>query len=86
LPWRKHDIIQTSPKPYDSELQQLISEGAFFNSLFRARLDTVSFGKLKSYPGCFIPIRFDFTPQINGSLLRWRDAAIEVEFNDATKS
>lgn len=76
--------MQPQPTAYNENKNQILSEGQLLSSKFIARLRRVIWGYFEdpSNPACLLVLEVDFKPKKYGGFFRYRDATVEVEFDD----
>ena len=66
--------------------QQLLQEGRLGDSDISARIKTAMFGSYKGQPACLVLLGLEFCPKHGKRWFRFRNATVQLEFDDAEKS
>lgn len=80
----RQNKVPPPPTAYDENKNQILSEGQLLSSKFVARLKRVLWGYYErpSNPACLLVLEVNFKPKKYGGFFRYRDATVEVEFDD----
>ncbi len=84
--FRREKEPVTTDKAYKPAEQQLLQEGKLGDSEFSARLQKVVFGALDERPACLLVVQVDFVPKRNRGWFRFRNATVEIKFEDVEQS
>ena len=80
--FRKEKEPIVTDKAHKPGEQQLLQEGKLGDTEFSARLQKVVFGSFEGQPACLLVVQVDFVPKKNRGFFRFRNAIVEVEFED----
>lgn len=80
----RQNKVPPPPIAYNEDKNQILSEGQLLSSKFIARLKRVLWGYYErpSNPACLLVLEVNFKPKKYGGFFRYRDATVEVEFDD----